>query len=64
MAQSFSTDVVSNAGPFYPITASSSGMAEGIIGVRHAEAAPAKAEPKPRPSLAPHYQDLPQQRAA
>ena len=63
MAQSFSIDVVSNAGPFYPITASPSGMAEGIIGVRHAEA-PAKTEPKPRASLSPRCQDLPERQAA
>ena len=63
MAQSFSTDVVSNAGPFYPITASSSGMAEGIIGVRHVET-PAQPEAPVLRAAAPHYPDLPQQRAA
>ena len=63
MAQSFSTDVVTNAGPLYPITASSNGMAEGIIGVRHAEA-PTQAEAEPRPAAVPQYYDLPQQRAA
>lgn len=59
MAQSFSTEVVSNSGPFYPITASASGMAEGVISVRHVEAPPAK----PKAVRVECYEHLQQQAA-